>query len=291
MSTQTRMVAVRFSDKPGDFQLLPLDVIEAARRLHAEQAPAAPDAPAEPADDVALAALDPEPEPDAPAPRATKPIALAPTAPTAPTEAPRPWVRRQTLAIGLAGALVALALIGLGRLGSQPAPTPTVPTAASQPAAASAPTAIPTAIPTATPALPPIAAFWAPGGQRAPDLAGDVAFTPTGRYGDAWVAVDLPGGGAVWIGATDSRLDRAALLALPDRAPPPTPVPAPYVPPVVVEAPYVPEPTARPLFPLPEPTAAPQPTAVPTLPPGEGEHHGRTLPTLPPEGGAKTRTR
>lgn len=289
MSTQTRMVAVRFSDKPGDFQLLPLDVIEAARRLHAEQAPAEPAAPA---DDAATAPDAPEPEPadPTPAPRASKPIALAPPS-VAPAAQPRPWARRQTLAIGLAGLLVALALIGLGRLGSQPAPAPAAPTAVSQPAAAAPPTAAPTAIPTATPALPPIAAFWAPGGQRAPDLAGDVALTPTGRYGDAWVAVDLPGGGAVWIGATDSHLDRAALLALPDRAPPPTPVPAPYVPPVVVEAPYVPEPTARPLFPLPEPTAAPQPTALPTLPPGEGGHPGRTLPTLPPEGGAKTRTR
>lgn len=135
-----------------------------------------------------------------------------------------PWPptrQQQVTAAGIAGGLIlALALIAL--IGRTPTPAPrSVPTPA--PRATAAATAAPTLAPTA----PPIAAFWAPGGERAPDLAADTALTPTARYGDTWVLVALPGGGAVWIGRADAEQRGLDWQQLPDRAPQPTPPPPP----------------------------------------------------------------
>ena len=146
--------------------------------------------------------------------------------PAEPPVAPRarwalPGSRQQQLtALGIAGGLIlALGLIvAIGALA--PAGPRVAPTAA--PTVPATPPPSP-AVPTAAPA---IAAFWAPGGDRAPDLAAGTVFTPTARYGDTWVSVEVPGGGQVWIGRGDAGSRGARLDALPDLAAP-TPAPPP----------------------------------------------------------------
>ena len=162
-----------------------------------------------------LAELLPElPEPAAQPVEPAEAPAEAPAAPRA--RWPQlPGTRQQQLtALGIAGGLaLALGLIvAIGALApagpriAPPAP-PTVP--ATPPPSPAPPTAIPA-----------IAAFWAPGGDRAPDLAASTPFTPTARYGDTWVSVEVPGGGQVWIGRGDAGARGARLDALPDLSAP-----------------------------------------------------------------------
>ena len=150
------------------------------------------------------------------------PALVEPDAPPAPATPAAPRRRgslaltrqQQLTALGIAGGLaLALGLIvAIGALApagpriAPPAP-PTVP--ATPPPSPAPPTAIPA-----------IAAFWAPGGDRAPDLAASTPFTPTARYGDTWVSVEVPGGGQVWIGRGDAGARGARLDALPDLSAP-----------------------------------------------------------------------
>lgn len=156
------------------------------------------------------------------------PAAAEPTTTT--TTGPARRVSRQQvqtvagIGLGLGVAIALIVLIGNVAPPRPAAPSRTVPTTA--PAAPTAPTP---AAPAPTVAALPIAAFWAPGGDAAPAIqAGDV-FTPTARYGSTWIAVDLPGGGSVWIGRGDAEKRGRLPNALPDlaaTAPPPSP-PAP----------------------------------------------------------------
>ena len=176
-----------------------------------------------------------------PIPEGTPAAAKTEATPDADPPAPRsrwpqlPGTRQQQLtALGIAGGLaLAIGLIyAIGALApagpriAPPAP-PTVP--ATPPPSPAPPTAIPA-----------IAAFWAPGGDRAPDLAASTPFTPTARYGDTWVSVEVPGGGNVWIGRCDA-ISRGPLPdALPDLAAPSPAPPRPVAPSVPAAAPSVP---------------------------------------------------
>ena len=160
--------------------------------------------------------------------------------PAEPPVAPRarwalPGSRQQQLtALGIAGGLIlALGLIvAIGALA--PAGPRVAPTAA--PTVPATPPPSP-AVPTAAPA---IAAFWAPGGDRAPDLAASTPFTPTAIFGSTWVAVTLPGGGNVWIGRGDAGSRGARLDALPDLAAPSPAPPRPAAPSLPAAAPSLP---------------------------------------------------
>ena len=142
--------------------------------------------------------------------------------------------QQQLTALGIAGGLaLAIGLIyAIGALApaaapSRPAASPTVP---------ATPPPSP-AVPTAPPAM---AAYWGPGGDRAPDIAAGTVFTPTARYGDTWVSVALPGGGNVWIGRGDA-ISRGSLPdALPDLAAPTPAPPRPVAPSAPVPAPQLP---------------------------------------------------
>ena len=134
-----------------------------------------------------------------------------------------PGSRQQQL--GIAGGLVlALGLIvAIGALAPAAAPSRPAPSPTAAPA-----TPAPSSLPPTT--APPIAAYWGPGGDRAPDIAAGTVFTPTARYGDTWVSVALPGGGNVWIGRGDA-ISRGALPdALPDLAAPSPAPPRPAAP-------------------------------------------------------------
>lgn len=95
------------------------------------------------------------------------------------------------------------------------------PTAVPAPTVAPAPSIAPQ--PTVTPQLA-IAAFWGPGGERAPDVDPGAIISPRARYGETWVSVALDGGGEVWIARSDAQISDADLRALRDLSPPPTPI-------------------------------------------------------------------
>lgn len=147
-----------------------------------------------------------------------------------------PGSRQQQLsALGIAGGLVlALGLIyAIGALAPAAAPPRPAPSPTAAPA-----TPAPSSLPPTT--APPIAAYWGPGGDRAPDIAAGTVFTPTARYGDTWVSVALPGGGNVWIGRGDA-ISRGPLPdALPDLAAPTPAPPRPVSPPAPAAATEIP---------------------------------------------------
>ena len=160
-------------------------------------------------------------------------------APADPPAAPRarwalPGTRQQQLtALGIAGGL----LLALGLIVAIGALAPASPRPAPSPTAAPA-TPAPSSLPPTT--APPIAAYWGPGGDRAPDIAAGTVFTPTARYGDTWVSVALPGGGNVWIGRGDA-ISRGPLPdALPDLAAPSPAPPRPAAPSLPAAAPSLP---------------------------------------------------
>lgn len=174
-----------------------------------------------------------------------EPPAPAEPPPAAPAESPAPAPRRRwpaldltsmqlTIAIGgPIGLLLAAALIYLIGAAGSAAPRVAPPAAPTVPASPVPSPPVPTT-------APPIAAFWAPGGERAPDIAAGTVFTPTARYGDTWVAVDLPGGGNVWIGRGDAGGRGPLPDAIPDLAAPSPAPPPPQSPRVPAAAPAAP---------------------------------------------------
>ena len=143
--------------------------------------------------------------------------------------------QQQLTALGIAGGLaLAIGLIyAIGALAPAAAPSRPAPSPTAAPA-----TPAPSSLPPTT--APPIAAYWGPGGDRAPDIAAGTVFTPTARYGDTWVSVALPGGGNVWIGRGDA-ISRGALPdALPDLAAPSPAPPRPAAPSLPAAAPSLP---------------------------------------------------
>lgn len=123
--------------------------------------------------------------------------------------------------IGIGCLLVALALIWLtsgGSPGAAPASGAAVQVAA--------PTfAPPTAAPSPTPVMVPV--YWSPGGESAGQVAMTAELSSTARYGEDWLAVDIPGGARVWMNMDQAQLDRTpAFYALDDLTPKPTAIPA-----------------------------------------------------------------
>lgn len=185
-----------------------------------------------------LAELLPDSPPSDPStPSPPEPPATPAAAPDAPRRRwPRlPGTRQQQQwalggAIGLALAVGLIVAIGVATPVAPPRPVPS-------------PTAAPaTPPPSPVPPTPPpaIASYWAPGGDRAPDIAAGTVFTPTARYGDTWVSVELPGGGNVWIGRGDAGQRGPLPDALPDLAAPSPAPPPPQSPPIPAAAPPAP---------------------------------------------------
>jgi hypothetical protein len=83
------------------------------------------------------------------------------------------------------------------------------------------PTTLVTPAPTAQ---PPLAASWGPGGALELRIDPSAVQAPKARYGDAWVLVTLDGGGEVWTAPGSLGLSATEVRALPDLAPPPTPI-------------------------------------------------------------------
>lgn len=84
--------------------------------------------------------------------------------------------------------------------------------------------------PTAQPTPAMIAAYWAPNGERAPDIRADTKMTPIGRFGEDWIWEQIPGS-KVWLPMEG--FDRTpTFYALHDYQPVPTATARPYVPPV-----------------------------------------------------------
>ena len=165
----------------------------------------------------------------------------APAEPETPTTPRSRWPRlpgnrqQQLTALGIAGGLaLAIGLIyAIGALAPAAAPSRPAPSPTAAPA-----TPAPSSLPPTT--APPIAAYWGPGGDRAPDIAAGTVFTPTARYGDTWVSVALPGGGNVWIGRGDAGARGPLPDALPDLAAPTPAPPRPVSPPAPAAATEIP---------------------------------------------------
>lgn len=179
----------------------------------------------------------------APAPAAPAPAAAPDAAPNT-TPLDRAFA---ALHIGTAPAsrLLAIAVIMLAgaavlsllpQLLGRTAPAATTP-------ASSAPTMAPTALPP-TRAPEPIAVFWAPSGEAAGTFDRTQPYTPTARFGQDWLAIEVPGGGHLWVLRGVAHVDEATFGALPDLQPPPTPTAAPYVPPRPTDPPQPPCKTA-----------------------------------------------
>jgi hypothetical protein len=149
-------------------------------------------------------------------------------APIQPAQPPALKLTKAEIAgMAMVGLLAAFVIVYAWGTPAEPASAPPA-----IPTAAAIATAIPTAAPVATPVptIRPIAAYWAPGGEHAPDMAN--RGEPIARYGETWVQVQ----DGRWIAAGDADLDNTALMDLPDRAPP-TPAPR-----VIVVAPPPPPP-------------------------------------------------
>jgi len=154
--------------------------------------------------------------------------------PSAPTAAPSRPNWRVWAGAALVGLLVAVALIAMLNRGVA-APLAASPTAAAPPSAAPAVAPFGTAIDVA------LVAYFDPRDPNgATALEHGTRVLPIARIGETWLQLQLADGSAVWVRAT--ALASADLARLPDRAPPPTDVPAApvYVAPPIAPATPIP---------------------------------------------------